>query len=210
MSIEIVDLYKSLRNQQVPNLWKEYSYPSIKSLTSWFKDLLNRINFIIDWLKKGEPNCFWFPGFFFPQSFLTAILQNYSRKYSLAIDKLSFNSIILNEKIENITHQPKDGVYIYGLYFDGANWNYNDWCLEDCKGNEEFIQCPIIHLLPQIDFNIPLNDYKCPIYRTSERAGVLSTTGHSTNFVLSINLPTKEDPNKWILRGSALILSTPF
>lgn len=44
--------------------------------------------------------------------------------------------------------------------------------------------------------------YKCPVYRTPERAGVLSM-----NFVVALNIPTYDEPNKWTLRGTALLLS---
>jgi dynein heavy chain len=42
------------------------------------------------WLIKGKLAAYWLPAFFFPQGFLTALLQNYARKYSIAIDALNF------------------------------------------------------------------------------------------------------------------------
>jgi dynein heavy chain len=35
-------------------------------------------------------------------------------------------------------------------------------------------------------------------------AGTLSTTGHSTNFIIGIDTPTKKKPEYWILKGAAL------
>lgn len=64
---------------------------------------------------------------------------------------------------------------------------------------------PVIQLVPTVNLDENVLRYNCPLYKTASRAGVLSTTGHSTNFVISVLLPTDFPENYWILKGTALI-----
>ena len=80
MSDELEELYIKILNNKVSDYWHKYAYPSVKPLISWIKNLCERIEFMKNWVEKGQPMSFWISGFFFTQSFLTGILQNYARK----------------------------------------------------------------------------------------------------------------------------------
>merc|ERR1712000_317036 len=90
MSDELEVMANNMYRNIVPRMWSSVGFLSLKPLSSWIKDLLDRINFLQQWIERETPALFWISGFFFPQAFITGTLQNFARKYKIAIDKLTF------------------------------------------------------------------------------------------------------------------------
>ena len=104
---------------------------------------------------------------------------------------------------------PEEGVLIKGLYLEGARWNHERNFLDEQLPKQLSDALPIVHMFPsQALEEGPLSNgiYRCPVYRTSMRRGTLSTTGHSTNYVMMMDLPSDRPQKHWINRGVALIL----
>jgi len=193
MSADLEAMSNALYTNGVPDIWAKKAFPSLKPLAAWVDDLEARLTFVIAWCEKGTPAAYWVSGFFFPQAFLTGTLQNFARKYQVAIDTVDFNFHVLKKRGEDITKKPDDGVYIYGLFLEGARWDAQAHSIAESHPKELFTDFPAIHLEPQVGRKMPTEGiYSCPCYKTTVRAGLLSTTGHSTNFVLMVEVPSKE------------------
>ncbi|WIA37814.1 hypothetical protein OEZ86_014676 [Tetradesmus obliquus] len=253
LSAEAEASLNALANHQVPPAWLAAAYPSSKPLASWLADLARRVVCLRQWLTTGQPASFWLPGFFFPQGFLTGVLQAHARSSGTPIDRLAFGFAALSGAAgpADITAAPEVGVYVHGLYLEAARWDKAANCLAEPAPGEMCSQLPVLHLIPYdtADNELPASSTTAaaagsrhaqrstgstaaaaaaaaaqarklmqagphcefPVYKTPGRAsaGGLSTTGHSTNFLLHMSLPIPAGSTQqfWLLQGVAVLCS---
>uniref|UniRef100_A0A673IRK3 Dynein heavy chain C-terminal domain-containing protein n=1 Tax=Sinocyclocheilus rhinocerous TaxID=307959 RepID=A0A673IRK3_9TELE len=211
MSSELELMSNSLFINAVPELWKAKAYPSLKPLASWVSDLVQRISFLQNWISDGIPAVFWISGCFFPQAFLTGTLQNFARSSSVSIDINAFDFKVMKEVVAELTERPDIGCFIHGLYLEGARWDAETGQLAESRPKELYTEMAVIWMVPVPNRKPPQSGiYVCPIYKTLTRAGTLSTTGHSTNYVTAVELPTDRTQGHWIKQGMALICALDY
>lgn len=211
MSQALETMANSIFNNSVPELWASKAYPSLKPLASWVTDLVARVQFIEKWIEHGIPPVFWISGFFFPQGFLTGTLQNYARSSSISIDVITFDFEVMKKTEAELTSRPSNGCFIRGLFLEGARWDHDKHELTESRPKELYTDMPIIWLRPTANREKPEKGiYECPVYKTLTRAGTLSTTGHSTNFVLPVEVPSSQPQRHWIKRGVALMCALNY
>ena len=106
---------------------------------------------------------------------------------------------------------PDVGIYVHGLFLEGCAWDKDQKTLCESRPKVLFEPAPCVWLKPVLAKDVLVKKtYACPVYRTAARKGVLATTGHSSNFVINITIPSDEPENHWIKRGVAGLLSLSY
>eukprot|EP01084_Bolivina_argentea_P175293 303595_1 len=184
---------------------------TLPTLSLWFDGLLRRQEQLTSWLLNGRPNVYWMTGFFNPQGFLTAMKQEVTRRHKhdrWALDDVILKTTILDETDFKKIRGPTDdgGVYIHGLFLDGCSWDAKNKILCESKPKELYTTLPIIHvtaitnkMAEQERSKSKFKLYECPVYTVPRRTDL--------NYVFVMNMPTKQSPNHWTLRGVAVLCS---
>eukprot|EP00438_Fugacium_kawagutii_P032572 Skav207986 [mRNA] locus=scaffold5707:27359:39118:- [translate_table: standard] len=117
MTAELEAAGKSLFVNEVPEMWSKKGPLSLKPLSSWYLDILERVRFFQMW--------------------------NFARKYGEEIDLLSFSHRTMDHISDaptQLTTPPDDGVYVYGIFLEGARFDCTTHQLEDSRPKELFTE----------------------------------------------------------------------
>ncbi|XP_062849650.1 dynein axonemal heavy chain 2 [Trichomycterus rosablanca] len=205
MSSSLEETFQCIYDARVPPLW-EKAYPSLKPLASWTRDLCQRVEQFACWAEKAHPPVlFWLSGFTFPTGFLTAVLQFSARQHNVSVDSLSWEFIVSTVDDNNLLFPPKDGVFIRGLYLEGAGWDKKNSCLVEAEPMQLVCPMPTIHFRPvENRKKIAKGMYSCPCYYFPVRSGGAGRP----SFVVTVELKSGSVPSDhWIKRGTALLMS---
>ncbi|XP_025155775.1 dynein heavy chain 8, axonemal [Harpegnathos saltator] len=198
MSEESRDVLDSIYDARIPKTWKARSWES-SSLGFWFTELLERNQQLSIWLSSGRPAKFWMTGFFNPQGFLTAMKQEITRaRKGWTLDNVTLHNEVLRNMAEEIKTPPPEGVYVYGLFLEGAGWDRRNNRLCESANKVLYVLMPVIHIFAL--YNAPDKSpklYQCPVYKKPMRTYTLLIT--------PLWLQTLKNPEHWILRGVALL-----
>ncbi|XP_069502374.1 dynein axonemal heavy chain 2 [Ambystoma mexicanum] len=205
MSTSLEETFNCIFDARVPPLWAK-AYPSNKLLASWTRELRERVDQFALWAETAHPPpIYWLSAFTFPTGFLTAVLQLSARQNAISVDTLSWEFIVSTVDDNNLLYKPKDGVWIRGLYLEGAGWDKKNACLLEAEPMELVCSIPSIHFKPvENKKKSGKGMYACPCYYYPNRTG----TAGRCSFVIGVDLKSGAMPaDHWIKRGTALLMS---
>ena len=194
------ELSDSLFLDSVPESWNKRAYPSLLALGAWYADFLQRVKELETWTSDFQlPAAVWLAGFFNPQSFLTAIMQQMARKNEWPLDKMFLQCDVTKKSKEDMGGPPREGAYVHGLFMEGARWDTQTGMISEARLKELAPPMPVMFIkaIP-VDRMDTRNIYECPVYKTKLRG---------PTFVWTFNLKSKEKAARWTLGGVALLLS---
>ncbi|XP_061778474.1 dynein axonemal heavy chain 5-like [Nerophis ophidion] len=211
MSEDLRDALDCMFDARIPSAWQRLSWASA-SLGFWYSELLERNQQLSSWISAGRPLQFWLTGFFNPQGFLTAMRQETTRSNlsrGWALDTVALSNDVTKMMREDVSAPPAEdvgGVYIYGLFLEGAGWDRRGAKLTEAPPKVLFTPLPVVHVYAINSANTadsrrqPAGGvclYSCPLYKKPRRTDL--------NFIFSLQLRSVQPPEHWTLRGAALL-----
>uniref|UniRef100_A0A8C6VE80 Dynein axonemal heavy chain 5 n=1 Tax=Naja naja TaxID=35670 RepID=A0A8C6VE80_NAJNA len=197
MNENLRDALDCMYDARIPERWRKASWAS-STLGFWFTELLERNRQFHSWIFEKRPNCFWMTGFFNPQGFLTAMRQEITRaNKGWALDSVVLCSEVTKWMNDDISTPPSEGVYVYGLYLEGAGWDKRNMKLIESKPKVLFEPMPVIRIYAENNTSKDPRLYSCPIYKKPLRTDL--------NYIAAVDLRSTQPPEHWILRGVALL-----
>lgn len=90
---------------------------------------------------------------------------------------------------------------------EGGRWSREEFCVDESVDGIIYDTLPIFSIHPSLGKEVVDREklYYCPFYKTTDRRGFMTTSGHSTNFIMHLPLPVKDclTADHFTMRGCA-------
>merc|ERR1711881_219035 len=203
MSENLRDALDNMFDAKVPTQWRKVSWES-STIGFWFTELVERNSQLRYWIFEGRPACFWMTGFFNPQGFLTAMRQEVTRMHKgWALDTVTLHNEVLRNFKEEFSSPPAEGVYVHGMFLDGAGWDRKNCKLIESVPKVLFVNLPVVHVYAinsaiVSPASMQKDTYRCPVYKKPCRTDL--------TFISAFFLKCGAfKDSHWILRGVCLL-----
>lgn len=200
---QLADAMGSIRLAAVPAGWARASQMCSHGLGSWIAELRRRSEQLTKWLHGHRPACFWLGGLFNPQGLLAANRQEVCRgrlKEGWTLGDVVDDVRVLNVDEEDVRKPPEEGVYICGVHLEGGTWDRRLQQLDEPHPTETQAPLPVLHATAALRSAARggrVASYACPCYANASR----------DRFLFEVELPSADEPAKWLMRGVAMIAS---
>jgi len=219
MTAELLQAMRDIYDAKVPRPWlytpggDEFSW-LLLYLGIWFAGLKEREVQLTAWLTGGRPLTFWMTGFSNPQGFLTSMKQEVTRLHRgqlWALDEVDYHTEVTDfERADQVKSSPKEGVYIHGLFIDGARWDKGNGTLAESEPKKLFATLPVLYVTVMTKSLLKEKRDSLGGDRGLYEAACYRYALRNDRFrVFQVTIPTKNaTPEHWVLRGAALLLLT--
>jgi len=92
------------------------------------------------------------------------------------------------------------GVYIHGLFLDGASWDRRNAKLMEPSPKVLYPPLPVVHVYANTERRHAHNVYECPVYKKPRRTDL--------TYIFPLLLKSACNSDHWIMRGVALLCDT--
>ncbi|XP_078672103.1 uncharacterized protein LOC144911712 isoform X1 [Branchiostoma floridae x Branchiostoma belcheri] len=216
----LTQLAEALQSEEVPVSWTHpRCRPSSHTILSWLEDLQERYKQLHDWVKRGivsrEPDrptsqpqlshgqltSVWLGGLVNPAALFTALRQEKAVQLEVPVSKITLSCEVVRD--DAAVEEEEGGLYIQGLYIQGAAWDWQAGCLTEAEMG--LTPLPVVYVKPVLtsEMSGPGGDggeditlYNCPVFMNKARQ------------VCSLTLPLRcpSPTENFIMSGAAVIL----
>ena len=202
MTANLQEARDSIYDAKVPPRWEIVSWPS-PTMGMWFEEVLSRQRQLDSWTKEDRPPKFWLTGFYNPQGFLTSVRQEVTRGHKnegWALDDVVLKTEVQKMEKHEVDRPPSEGVYVFGLYLEGAGWDKARQRLKDPLPKEPPKELPVLYVTAvqqddgkkqpgQRQNKQVINKFDCPCYKYPRRNDI--------NWIFDVSLSCEEEKHHW-------------